>query len=141
MAPLDKFMETYNQLDKNNLALLDTIYHPEVQFSDPAHSLDGLNSLKLYFTALYENVRSIRFAFHAHLENRGQAFLTWTMHFSHPRLAKGRSIAVSGCSRLAFAPDGKVIHHRDYFDLGEMVYEHVPVLGSLVKTIKKRLGA
>jgi hypothetical protein len=90
---------------------------------------------------MYENVRSIRFDFHDRLENSSQAFLTWTMHFSHPRLAKGRSIAVSGCSQLAFAPDGKVIHHRDYFDLGEMVYEHVPVLGSLVKTIKKRLGA
>lgn len=140
MEPLDKFMETYNQLDKTNLALLDTIYHPEIQFSDPAHSLEGIISLKQYFTALYQNVRSIHFTFHTHLETDGQAFLTWTMHFSHPRLAKGRSIAVSGCSRLEFAADGKVRYHRDYFDLGAMVYEHVPVLGSLVKTIKKRLG-
>jgi len=141
MEPIRKFMETYNQLDKTNLALLDTIYHPRIHFADPAHSLDGLNSLKLYFTALYENVRSIRFEFHAHLENSSQAFLTWTMHFSHARLAKGRSIAVSGCSRLEFAAEGKVIYHRDYFDLGAMLYEHIPLLGGIIKTIKQRLGS
>jgi hypothetical protein len=140
MKSLDKFMATYNQLDKTNLDLLYTIYHPKIHFADPAHSIDGLNNLKQYFTAMYENVRSIRFDFHDRLENSSQAFLTWTMHFSHARLAKGRSIAVSGCSRLEFAAEGKVIYHRDYFDLGAMLYEHIPVLGGIIKTIKQRLG-
>jgi hypothetical protein len=43
-------------------------------------------------------------------------------------------------SYLQFDKAGKVRYHRDYFDLGAMLYEHLPLLGSLVKTIKRRLG-
>ncbi|MFN2356691.1 MAG: nuclear transport factor 2 family protein [Desulfotignum sp.] len=141
MEPLQQFIKTFNRLDKNNLALLDQIYHHEIHFEDPAHTLDGIDSLKQYFSVLYENIQSIHFDFNTHLQSGSQAFMTWTMHYSHPRLAKGRPITVDGCSCLFFAPDGRVIDHRDYFDLGAMVYEHIPVLGNIIQTIKKRLGS
>jgi hypothetical protein len=31
--------------------------------------------------------------------------------------------------------------HRDYFDLGAMLYEQLPLLGAVVRTLKGRLGA
>ena len=30
-------------------------------------------------------------------------------------------------------------YHRDYFDMGEFIYERVPVLGSVIRAIKRRL--
>jgi hypothetical protein len=141
MDPLDTFLNSFNHLDKTSLNLLDSIYHPDVCFIDPAHPLEGLPVLKRYFTSLYDNVRSIRFAFDARMQSGNQAFVTWTMEISHPRLAKGQPVAVDGCSHLTFAPDGRVIRHRDYFDLGAMIYEHLPLMGSLTRTIKKRLGS
>ena len=35
----------------------------------------------------------------------------------------------------------KIINHRDYFDVGAMLYRHIPVLGSAVKYIDKRASA
>ncbi|MCA1793719.1 MAG: nuclear transport factor 2 family protein [Desulfobacteraceae bacterium] len=102
MEPLQQFIKTFNRLDKNNLALLDQIYHHEIHFEDPAHTLDGIDSLKQYFSVLYENIQSIHFDFNTHLQSGSQAFMTWTMHYSHPRLAKGRPITVDGCSCLFF---------------------------------------
>jgi len=141
MDSLENFLTTFNQLDKKNLSLLETIYHPDIRFIDPAHSLQGLPALKQYFFSLYENVRSIRFAFDTPMQSDSQAFVTWTLHMHHPRLAKGRPVAVKGCSCLTFASDGRVIRHRDYFDLGAMIYEHLPLVGGIIKTIKKRLGS
>jgi hypothetical protein len=141
MNPLDIFLDSFNQLDKNSLTLLDKIYHPEIFFTDPAHTLEGLPALKQYFASLYENVRSIRFRFDSRMLSGDQAFVTWTMELSHPRLAKGRTVSVDGCSHLTFAPDGRVTAHRDYFDLGAMIYEHLPLVGSLISTVKKRLGS
>ncbi|MEL7287824.1 MAG: nuclear transport factor 2 family protein, partial [Pseudomonadota bacterium] len=63
----------------------------------------------------------------------------WTMDLQHPKLQKGAPISVNGVSHLKFR-DGQVIYHRDYFDLGEMLYENLPLLGSVVRTIKQRLG-
>jgi hypothetical protein len=141
MDPLDTFLNTFNQLDKTSLNLLDRIYHPEICFTDPAHTLEGLPALKRYFTSLYETVRFVRFDFSSRMHSGDQAFVTWTMEMAHPRLAKGRTVAVNGCSFLTFASDGRVIFHRDYFDLGAMIYEHLPLVGGLLRTIKKRLGS
>ncbi len=140
MNHLDTFLDTFNQLDKTSLNLLDTLYHSDICFIDPAHTLNGLPALKCYFTSLYKNVRSIRFAFDARMQSGGQAFVTWTMEISHPRLAKGKPVAVDGCSHLTFARDGRVIRHRDYFDLGAMIYEHLPLMGGLIRTVKTRIG-
>jgi len=32
-----------------------------------------------------------------------------------------------------------VTYHRDYFDLGALIYERVPVLGGLIRGIKGRM--
>jgi hypothetical protein len=141
MDPLHTFLTTFNQLDKTSLNLLDSIYHPDIRFTDPAHTLEGLPALKRYFRSLYGNVRFVRFDFGTRMQSEDQAFVTWTMEMSHPRLAKGRTVAVEGCSVLTFASDGRVTIHRDYFDLGAMIYEHLPLAGGLIRTVKKRLGA
>lgn len=140
MDRLDTFLESFNRLDSTRLDLLDKIYHPDICFTDPAHTLEGLPALKQYFASLYENVRSVRFIFDTRMMSGDKAFVTWTMKLSHPRLSKGRTISVDGCSHLGFAPDGRVMFHRDYFDLGAMIYEHLPVVGGLIRTAKKRLG-
>ena len=63
------------------------------------------------------------------------------MTFSHPRLAAGQPVRVEGAPRLEFDDADKVCLHRDYFDLGAMLYEQLPLLGALVRTIKGRLGS
>jgi hypothetical protein len=35
----------------------------------------------------------------------------------------------------------KVLYQRDYYDAGEMLYEHLPVLGWAVRGVKKRVRA
>ncbi|TMO11870.1 transcriptional regulator, partial [Pseudoalteromonas sp. S185] len=33
-----------------------------------------------------------------------------------------------------------IIKHRDYFNVGELLYKHIPILGSVVNYIDKRAG-
>ncbi|MDX1301439.1 nuclear transport factor 2 family protein [Photobacterium sp.] len=142
-APSNKtiahFIDTYSQLTKNNLAELEDIYHQDVVFEDPAHRIDGWNDLHHYFKNLYSTINSCEFVVHSWLADETQAFVQWTMTFSHPDLEKGRLRRVEGCSQLQFKDD-RVIYHRDYFDLGEMIYEGVPLLGKVIRHIKTRLG-
>ncbi|HDU8575530.1 TPA: nuclear transport factor 2 family protein [Vibrio diabolicus] len=129
----------YQKLNKANLHLLKDVYHQDVVFEDAAHRLEGWPALSDYFTSLYANVISCDFVIHEHQQVRDTGFLTWTMELQHPKLQKGAPILVNGVSHLKFS-EGQVIYHRDYFDLGEMLYENLPLLGSVVKTIKQRLG-
>ncbi len=140
MNRLDDFLAVYQQLTADNLDLLDTVYSMDIEFCDPAHEIRGLDALRRYFAELYRNADSVGFSFSRRHLIDDEAYLSWCMNFRHPKLARGRTIEVDGMSYLQFDEAGKVRYHRDYFDLGAMLYEHLPLLGSLVKTIKRRLG-
>jgi len=140
MNALDDFLAVYHRLTADNLDLLERIYAADIEFCDPAHEIRGLDALRRYFAELYRNVDSIGFSFQRQHLIDSEAYLSWRMSLRHPKLARGRMIEVDGLSYLQFDDSGKVRYHRDYFDLGAMLYEHLPLLGSLIKSIKRRLG-
>ncbi|WP_421271089.1 nuclear transport factor 2 family protein [Aeromonas taiwanensis] len=139
--PLARFVALYQQLDRDELHRLPEIYASEVLFTDPAHRIEGLAALTDYFAALYQRLAYCRFVITSQLQQGRQAWLGWTMTFSHPRLRGGAPVTVEGATRLEFDEAGKVCLHRDYFDLGAMLYEQLPLLGPVVRTLKGRLGA
>ena len=140
MTNIDRFLNTYKKLDKDSLDLLSDIYADQIRFVDPVHRIDGLENLRAYFQALYLNVSTIAFDFDNPQTGDEHIFVPWQMRFSHPRLGRGRTIDVPGISQLRFNAEGKACFHRDYFDLGALLYEHLPGLGGVVRMAKKRLG-
>ncbi|KOP51623.1 MULTISPECIES: nuclear transport factor 2 family protein [Pseudomonas syringae group] len=136
---LHSFAEGFAALNKDNLERVAELYSEDVSFSDPMHDIHGLAAMQRYFAQLYANVHDLHFDFHAFDEVRpGEGYLVWTMSYSHPRLAGGRTIRVEGCSHLKWRD--KVYRHRDYFDAGALLYEHLPVMGRVIHWLKKRLG-
>ena len=138
-GPLDRFKTAFNQLDKDHLDLLEEMYAPDVAFRDPVHALDGLPALRDYYARLYNGVRSCQFEFEAEVIDGRQGMLVWIMRFQHARCRAAETKADGGVSHLRFLEDRRVNYHRDYFDMGEFIYERVPVLGSVIRAIKHRL--
>ncbi|ASI90418.1 nuclear transport factor 2 family protein [Vibrio mediterranei] len=136
---IEMVSEVYQKLNKNNLHLLEQIYHKDVVFEDSAHRLEGWEQLSAYFDSLYTNVIKCDFDIRHHQQVEDSGFLTWTMQLQHPKLNGGEAVNVNGVSHIRFSGD-RVIYHRDYFDLGEMLYENIPLLGFVIKNIKQRLG-
>ncbi|XKH60351.1 nuclear transport factor 2 family protein [Halomonas sediminis] len=141
-AALEAFCAFFKKLDKTCTDDIYKVYTEDVIFVDPLHHIEGREALKSYFATLYDNVQECGFTFHQQLCQGDSAFVTWTMHFSHPRLGGGKRIDVEGCSRLQFADDGsgRVTRHRDYFDAGAMLYEHLPLMGGTIRWLKRRLN-
>ena len=134
---LSNFVTTYEKLSTNNLDLLATIYHEEITFIDPIHNVTGFDNLYQYFTGLYQNLSACEFIIEDLIWQSDQASIIWTMTYQHAKLNKGQRVTVKGTSRLKGAGD-KVIYHRDYLDVGQMLYEQLPVLGRLIKWIKAK---
>jgi hypothetical protein len=137
---MENFLTTYKLLNAGNLELLDTIYSDHIRFVDPAHEIVGLARLKEYFAGLYANVTSIEFDFVREIRLGDEGYVQWRMTFSHRRLKGGRPINVEGASYVQFDITNKVYFHRDYFDLGAMLYEQLPVVGPVVAALKRRIG-
>ena len=120
--------------------LVDDFYAKDAEFSDPIGTHHGVASIKRYYAGLYESVSTISFEFTSVLGNADDYSVVWVMHLSAKRLNGGKPISVPGVSHLRFQHNGdKVVYHRDYFDMGCFIYEHVPLLGSIIRMIKRRL--
>ncbi len=136
---LDAFEALYHALNAETVstARLAEVYDESMRFQDAFHEIEGLAQFTQYCEALYSNVGNIEFVFLGRWLNGDEAALRWIMRYTHPRLKRGRPIEVAGMSYLVLAH--KVVEHRDYFDGGQLLYEHVPVLGTVINQLKKRL--
>jgi len=135
-----RIQATYHGLGPGNLDGLTDLYCTDVCFEDPIHGIQGLPALINYFEHMYRNVESAEFKFHRTLETDNEAFLSWTMLVRHRQIKQGQVIRVEGASYVKVR-DNKIYYHRDYYDLGAMAYEHIPVFGRLISWIRRRLVA
>jgi len=134
---LERFVDIYKKLGTDNLSLLSSIYHEDMIFVDPLHQVEGLSNLHKYFEGLYVNLIQCDFVIHDVIVSGEQAAIYWHMAYRHPKLNNGEEVLVSGTSRI-IAKDNKVIYHRDYLDVGTMLYEQLPVIGRVIKWIKTK---
>ena len=136
---VENFCLYYKEFNQDSIAGLDSIYDQKAVFEDPIGKVEGLNDLKRHFSKMMSNVSYCRFAITDVVANDGQAFITWTMSFAHPKLNGHKKITVNGVSEIKF--DERITYHRDYFDVGSMFYEQVPILKTIIQALKKRLVA
>lgn len=135
----ERIVKSFNDFNIDRMDVLDQFYHPEVRFLDPLGEITGLEALKSYYKNMYQNVKSIRFDFAHSVANGDNHMVTWTMIYAVDALNGGEPISIEGTSDIRFDPaTNLVIYHRDYFDMGAMVYEYIPVLGRLIRYIKSK---
>ena len=133
---VENFKNVYEQLDSNNISSIRNIYDKDIKFIDPFHEVNGLETLVEYFSKLYRNIDSCEFDFQEVFTGDSSAMVTWNMKFRHKSLSR-RVIEVPGSTEIRF--NEKIHYHRDYFDAGKMLYENVPLIGSAIRYIKKKV--
>lgn len=139
MKPIvSRFCEYYRELTLENLERLDEIYAIQAKFIDPIDEINGLEKIHSYFHKMLNDCKYCHFDITDVVEKDDQAFISWTMHFAHPKLNHGSEINVDGSTHIKFFE--RINYHRDYYDVGQMVYEHIPIIKHLIKYIKNGLS-
>ena len=136
---INDFVDNINALSCDNIdAVLSQIYTDEVEFIDPVKGIKGLQALRAYFAHLYKNVNQCHFTISQHICDGPTHAIAWVMTLNHQRLARHKDITVQGASFIKFA-DNKACYQRDYYDLGALIYERLPVVGTVIKTVRNAL--
>lgn len=123
-----------------DLDRLDTFYTPDATFKDPFNQVRGTAAIRVIFEHMFRTLHAPRFVVHDVLVDGAQCFLTWDFLFT-PRGRPGPAWVVRGSSHLRFAADGRIDMHRDYWDVAEELYEKIPLLGGLMRWLKKRASS
>lgn len=136
---LARFRQLFSNLCAGNMAELGSVYGDNVRFTDPFTTVHGIDELTEYFSGAYANVISCDFEFADPVISGENVCIPWVMHLQHKRIRKGKVVKVDGISQLVIR-EGRVIDHRDYFDVGQLLYENLPVMGGVIRWLRNQAG-
>lgn len=134
-APIQRLEQAFARLDADSLGGLDAVYATNVEFLDPVRRVQGLAGFKDYLARLYDRIAWSEVTFDQVLWREESAAVFWHMRLA-PR-SGGEPWEIPGASYVRFTD--RINFHRDYFDLGRLVYERIPLLGHAVRAVKRFL--
>jgi len=137
-AWLARLVDWYQTLTPASVTLIDSLYAADASFKDPFNEVQGVAAIRRIFAHMFRTLDQARFVVHSAMAQRDEAFLTWDFQL---RTRAGRSLCIRGATHLRFAADGRVQLHRDYWDAAEELYAQLPLLGALMRWLRRQSTA
>lgn len=140
MNALDNLCVYFERLAANNLDDLDTYYAAGAWFKDPFHEVTGVDAIRAILRHTFDKLPGARFRVTRRFPGADQhAVILWEMDFTMP--VTRQPTTIRGATHLTFDADGKVTHHRDYWDAAEELYARLPVLKWLMRALARQAAA
>ncbi|MGB1876660.1 MAG: nuclear transport factor 2 family protein [Rhodospirillaceae bacterium] len=134
------YVRFYEALSPDTVSDLKSVAHEDVRFKDPFKDVVGLDAYTALLEAMFRAAPDIKFEV-LHCAYDGEAcFLRWNSRGTVKALGKD-AWTVEGMSEIRFAPDGRVLSHIDFWDASAQFYERIPVMGSIIRFIRRRVAA
>jgi steroid delta-isomerase len=125
----------YGQLSPTNVDVLLNCYSTDAIFRDPFQEVQGHLAIKHIFLQMYEQLNQPQFIVREQLLGEKQVAFLWDFQFSMKRWNTSPK-CFSGVSWLYFNDAFLVTKHHDYWDPAAGIYEHLPLIGSVMRGLK-----
>ncbi len=135
---VNRIVEVFESLTPEAVAQLGAIYTEHAHFKDPFNDIRGLAAIQGVFQHMYEALMEPRFVVTRRVVDGAHCFLVWEFHFRFRRIRSDVDQCIHGTSHLQLAPDGRILDHRDYWDAAEELYEKLPLIGPLMRWLRRR---
>ena len=120
--------------------LLPETYAQDVYFDDTLKTVRGLEALGHYLAESAEAVEDCRVTIHETTRTANDEHLVrWSMMIRFKKLRRGVDTWTVGMSHLRFDAQGRVVYHQDYWNAADGIFQHIPLLGTAIAAIKRRL--
>jgi len=128
----------FESLTPERVCQLAALYDRQARFVDPFNDVQGLTAIEGIFRHMFVALHEPRFVVTGQVVQGAQCFLLWDFHFRFKRFDTQTVQTIRGTSHLVFSEAGLVTLHRDYWDAAQELYEKLPLVGGLMRWLKKR---
>ena len=122
-------------LEKATAENLREFYTEDVHCTDPFYDAHGMESLVKVFQDLYKKMPDCHFIISEYAVNEEKkiAFGEWTITYTQ----KGKTKTIKGATVSRYNDELKIYDDANFWD-GKVMYEELPILGSLLRMIRER---
>jgi steroid Delta-isomerase len=135
-----RLVNFYETLTEQSLPQLHDLYTADAYFKDPFNEVRDVVAIEKIFAHMFVASDKPRFIVHTKIVQDHEVFLAWDFKFHIRKFRPHIEQTIRGGSHVRFDAAGRVIFHRDYWDAAEELYEKFPVIGGLMRFLKKRVG-
>lgn len=139
-ATVERVVSYWQTLTPDSVAAIASVYTEDAYFRDPFNEVRGVDRLKHVFGDMFVRLHEPRFTITETIHQDSRVLLVWDFTYRIKALKPGLTRKIHGSSLIRFAADGRVNYHRDYWDAAGELYEQLPLVGSLMRWLKKRMG-
>ena len=132
------YFETLTEASVSNLP---DYYVEDAYFKDPFNEVHGVKHIQHIFSHMYTALDKPRFIISNRIVEDNECFLVWDFKFYIKSYDKTKEQTIRGGSHLILNAESKIVSHRDYWDAAEELYEKLPVVGALMRWLKKRANS
>lgn len=140
-AAIERMVQFFEAVSPHNLNRLGEFYHPQARFKDPFNEVVGIPAIQHIFAHMFVQLDQPGFVVTNQVLQDQQCFLTWAFQFGFKGFKTGQTQTILGASHLVLNDAGLITLHRDYWDAAEELYEKLPLLGGLMRWLKRRVNS
>jgi len=137
-AQIGRMVAYFEAVTPQNLSRLGEFYDPQARFKDPFNEVSGIPAIQHIFAHMFVQLDKPRFVVTNQVLQGNQGFLTWEFKFGFKGFKTGQTQTILGATHLVMNEAGLITLHRDYWDAAEELYEKLPVVGRVMRWLKRR---
>jgi steroid delta-isomerase len=130
----------YEALQPADVDRLGELYVPNAYFRDPFNEVRGVPAIRRIFARMFGQLDDCRFTIRETVVDANGAMLVWDMTFRLRRLRPQEIRRIHGATHLRFDAAGRIAYHRDYWDAAEELYATLPLIGPVMRWLRRRMG-
>lgn len=134
-----RYLQLFETLTPDRLDQFDALTTPGVRFCDPFSDVVGRDRLKAVLSKMFADVDQPTFTVIGHAGVGASRYVRWRFE-ARSRGRAGVPIVIEGMSEILIAEDGRVQSHVDHWDAARQVYERLPLLGWILRCLRRRIG-
>lgn len=139
---LDRFKQFFSDMTpervRNECA---SVYAEGAILHDTLVTHQGLDEVVPYFVKTAERSSGVSVVVDQVIREGVDFYVRWTMDICWSAFRyKGQTTRSVGMSHLRFDSEGKVILHHDFWDSASGFFAYLPIIGGLIRWVKKRVA-
>ena len=131
-----RIRQWFETLTPHTLMSIAMVYAPEARFQDPFNQVQGVRAIQSVYQHMFEQLSQPRFVITKTLTQDQTCVMIWTFLFS----LRVQEYSIEGCTHFELNAQGLIVLHQDYWDAAQQVYEKIPLLGTALRILRRKLS-
>ena len=139
-AAIDRYMDLFTPYTEENvLAKVRNVFAEDAYLNDTLKEVNGIDAIEAYLLKSLKAFASVTFETPDIAVSGGDYYFRWVANINFKTFKKGQVFRFHGMTHIRFDETGKIVLSQDFWDPATAFFEYIPLLGGLIKLIKRRL--